>query len=216
MTEHRHPPPVDALRAVGAERWPDDPAARRALSGALYARKDREAWRALVTWAWAEHHDEAAGGSRVPAVAELLGISRPRLFAWRAEDPDGVGALPATRVKRLPGTAIRGDTRAAREAGRGKPRGRPPKARQSPPESVPAPSLPPWLPAALRSRLGAFTAAAPSTAPAATLRAMLDAYDTADSDVRGVTAAVDALDAAGVSAGEASAAARAFLEARVG
>jgi hypothetical protein len=62
----------------------------------------------------AERCTDAAGRA---AVCAELGVSRATLFAWRREDAE-VGALPAARVKRAPGTVVKGDTREARAARR--------------------------------------------------------------------------------------------------
>jgi len=103
------------LAPLGASEWPEAPAARRALAGALRSLPDPAPWRELVAWAFARCHDETRGGAPVDAVCALLGVPRATLFRWRSED-EAIGTLQTARLKRAPGTAIKGDTRAARAA----------------------------------------------------------------------------------------------------
>ncbi len=100
------------LSTIGAS-WPRDPHARRALLSALRAMPDRGPWRRAVAWAFARCHSDALRGASIAAVCAELGVSRDTLFRWRREDAE-VGALPAARVKRAPGTVVKGDTREAR------------------------------------------------------------------------------------------------------
>jgi hypothetical protein len=104
------------LSAIGAS-WPSDPHARRVLLSALRAMPDRGPWRKAIAWAFARCHSDALRGAPIAAVCAELGVSRATLFAWRREDAE-VGALPAARVKRAPGTVAKGDTREARAARR--------------------------------------------------------------------------------------------------
>ncbi len=104
------------LSAIGAT-WPSDPRARRVLLSALRAMPDRGPWRRAVAWAFARCHSDALRGAPIATVCAELGVSRATLFAWRREDAE-VGALPAARVKRAPGTVAKGDTREARAARR--------------------------------------------------------------------------------------------------
>ena len=108
--------PAPDLSVLGAT-WPSDPRARRVLLSALRAMPDRGPWRRAVAWAFARCHSDALRGASIAAVCTELGVSRATLFAWRREDAE-VGALPAARVKRAPGTVVKGDTREARAARR--------------------------------------------------------------------------------------------------
>ncbi len=108
--------PAPDLSTIGAS-WPSDPHARRVLLSALRAMPDRGPWRRAVAWAFARCHSDALRGAPIAAVCAELGVSRDTLFRWRREDAE-VGALPAARVKRAPGTVAKGDTREARAARR--------------------------------------------------------------------------------------------------
>jgi len=104
------------LSTIGAT-WPSDPHARRVLLSALRAMPDRDPWRRAIAWAFARCHSDALRGAPIAAVCAELGVSRATLFAWRREDAE-LGALPAARVKRAPGTVVKGDTHEARAARR--------------------------------------------------------------------------------------------------
>lgn len=198
------------LAPLGASEWPEDPAARRALTRALRGLPDPAPARSLAAWAFARCHDAALGGAPVDAVCDLLGVSRAALFAWRAADPK-VGALATPRVKRRPGTEMKGDTRAARAARKGQPRGRRPK----PPEVEPV-ALPAWVGEDLGAEVTRWTAHAPAEGPAVDAAASraVAAYDGASTDAEGLRAALASLGAE-LTPGEASAVVRAVLAARV-
>lgn len=112
------------LAPLGASTWPEDRAARRALSCALRALPDPAPWRELMRWAFAEAHDLERGGASITALVALLGVSRPCVFVWRASDPETAGLV----IGRAPRASAKGDTRAARASRKGLPRGRRPKS----------------------------------------------------------------------------------------
>lgn len=112
---------------MGLTSWPSDQPTRAALTTSLRVR-DEALWLALVTWA---HGAVEPQPPSLAPWAELLGVSIPSVKRWRATVP-AIGALPTSN--RGP-RAVKGDTRAAREAARGThprgwPKGKPRKAPQ--------------------------------------------------------------------------------------
>lgn len=170
------------LAALGVTSWPEDRAARRALSSALRSMPDPAPWRALVAWAFAQCHDEERKGAPVNAVCELLGVSRETLFRWRSEDAE-VGALVTARLKRPPGPIVRAAKVGAEPS-------------RDAEAELAAAAL--WTP--VESPRACIAEAC-----------MVTAFDGATGRAEGILAAVCALDAHDLTPPERSAAARAFV-----